>query len=136
MPDVQIYARGGSQAVDGRLVAALQALGGGEEDAEAFARAAVGTRCREVHAALLIGPLLQCDRRGREHSTLIGRPGNGRKLMCRMHPGDGHALLMMMMLHPFQPHQADQMFGTGRSTVCWSMLAGACLCFCQKLSDA
>ena len=49
----QIYDRGLSQAVDGRLMAALQALHGGAEDAEAYAKAAVGTRCREVHTTLL-----------------------------------------------------------------------------------
>ena len=48
----QIYGRGQSQAVDGRLVAALQALHGGTEDAEAYAKAVVSTRCREVHTAL------------------------------------------------------------------------------------
>ena len=48
---VQIYARGRSQAVDGRLIAALQALHGGKEGAAAYAEAAVGVRCREVPPA-------------------------------------------------------------------------------------
>ena len=50
--DAQVYGRGQTQAIDGRLVAALQALHGGAEGAEAYARAVVGTRCREVHTAL------------------------------------------------------------------------------------
>ena len=48
--DMQIYARERSQAVDGRLIAMLRTLHGGNGDAEAYARAAVGARCREVHA--------------------------------------------------------------------------------------
>ena len=68
---MQIYARGRSQAVDGRLIAAMQALHGGKEDAEAYAKAAVGARCREVCAAPLNGAFPRCADKEREHQDLL-----------------------------------------------------------------